>query len=223
MENKDTQGLPNANERAIRLVEATNLAEGQNFFDQAPFNFVIEAASKETQTDQEKLRWMLKNLVNSNARHIGKKEAWQDFAKISTYTEKWASRVISLNMDQFAHKFTDEVKDKLPAYNRAAIGMLVGLQDCPFWAEYIDSQQDQAFYKFNGSFREDVKMKKILPETYTCWASNKIKRQAGLDANSKLLGIGEAFLGSPGSVAGTKSRSARRWNALKASEIVRQK
>lgn len=197
--------------KVIELEAPEFLETGQNFFDQAPFVDIIEKTSQATAITQENLRPFLRSCAQTGADH----------ESVTTSSQELSEKMRNAQYDPYMQNLNPREPGKVKEYRQAIQIMGTELANFPSWHEYIVTQcVGSSNYKNDGSYFE--KAHGVPPiESYAKWISRRLE----IDNKSKLLGLQEVLpqgfqqeIEQPDQTG--KNRQNRRWQILKASELV---
>ncbi len=152
---------------------------GQNFYDQEPFQSVIEKASEAMNVDSDKVRKAITYMAMAHFR--------QD--KNSQYPLE--------KLVWFAFSYQKSGLRRSDANVSSMLKVLDALSEIPFWAEYIEYvTRGQKFYN-NGSPNKNFNRVKDYkpPLIYPEWRNEKLKREEKL----RFGGVGQIFEKATGS------------------------
>lgn len=198
------------------------LEEGQNFYDQPPFNPTIKDVSNKYGFSEEQLRTMLTFVVN----RINRSEGGYYLAGISqsaSFQEEVKARInsLALHNDLNGKMSKMGIRGERQEQFKTAVSQLTGIlhESNLLWYGYIATQLlDNSNYLPNGEYQKVEKEKiKALPKTYKSWINKIVERWKV----SRMHGIGEIFPELP--FLKTPNIKPGYWNELKAAGIVRKK
>lgn len=218
----ETQPSP----KFIEIEAPEYLEEGQNFYDQPPFNQVLGKVSTQSPLELAKLR----TILTSAARKIPLlfEEVPKTPVEESANWEKSIRHNHSLKRGLRNHlrELGLKSQEEIEQYFDALIHLAIDLRDYPFWHDYISNQSQD--YLLDGtpfpSKRGFGVKVKVFPKSYASWVAQK----AAAAEMAVLKGIDEIF---PQDIGGEivaipqrgERQETKRWRILKAAEFVATK
>lgn len=203
------------------VIEAPEFIPDQsNFYDQAPFDNVVNVTSKNTGLQVDLLREVLfqsvqatKHPLESNIsvsqNHRGDSRVYLDIRQLSAEQLVDVSKIVYRKM---------HTSGNLPFV--VVQSMLTVLNKYPYWMSYVDSQSRAYHNVFSGNpNRGNDSVLRQVP-SYGAWATEKLSREGLL----KTKGIENVFpqdLKEEALGDVIASGATKKWVLLNASEIIR--
>ncbi len=200
-----------SNQPFIEIEGPVFLAEGQNFYEQQPFDQILQDVSRQHGVDIAKLRRFLTQMAKQVNSYSLLPQRHDEIILDVLYIENVRKHLEMLGLPREEGQLaTRDLNGKLLVF--------------PYWDQYIATQLSSATHNSDGIY--NLKGNRYVPvETYAKYASDKLRREKQL----RVLGIDEVFpqdfsqespLGA--SVPSGSLGTNRKWRILKASELVKE-
>lgn len=204
----------------IDLDAPSELEEGQNFFDQPPFNILSEEVATRFPVQAETLR----RTIPRTAR-----ESWR-LAQPQGNPWDYESIARTIRVREFIEglQYSTKMRDiDFEVFREALLTFYGQLNEFPYWAEYVRFKRDPGIYKTDGTYApRNPNMVYVPAPSYARFASERLEREPNL----RLGGIELIFpdtqqeqIRAVNAPALGKGREWRYWRLMKASELIPEK
>lgn len=212
----------------IELESPESLARGQDFYDQPPFNDVLQVVSNSSNLPEEVIGYILTRLAKQyRDRSFNAGSPIKDSQELSRKMREYDIHVDDIQAIRGSIRRLRSMRAKLPLKDALQAIQQLGIQleQFPLWAEYVDANLASGIYRSDGTFYQNC-LAKSFAESYASWITHRLQREGILVT----YGIHEIFpqdfaaeIPTDVPVDRGSSRENRRWRILKASELIRPK
>lgn len=200
-------------DKLIGVLTTERLEPGKNFYEQPPFENILENVSGKTSVNVEELRRLL-HILTSNT-------SFKEFKTSQELTQAMRIGFVGARSEVLAEK----ERANRTAYDEGVKEMGEQLLEYPYWMEYIKLNRSE-FYLPDGSPRPEGQrstfISSITALSYGKWAEDRMARDYRFNLRDLEEVLPQGFETQPNLPSAPKSSQVRKaYRVIKATELTK--